>query len=114
MLFKINFPDNQFEQSRSKYFYGGLAGTGRTIEALDKDRWIFQLAAFNASNASPTLKSKTFGWATGLLSSVTGRQQAVRVKWSDTGDGGLGNKTHETCHDDQSLENEEIGSWPDS
>ena len=31
----------------------------------------------------------------------------MRVKWSDTGDGGLGTKTHETCHDDQSLENEE-------
>ena len=38
----------------------------------------------------------------------------MRVKWSDTGDGGLGTKTHETCHDDQSLENEETGSWPDS
>ena len=38
----------------------------------------------------------------------------MRVKWSDTGDGGLGNKTHETCHDDQSLENEETGGCPDS
>ena len=38
----------------------------------------------------------------------------MRVKWSDTGDGGLGTKIHETCHDDQSLENEETGSWPDS
>ena len=31
-----------------------------------------------------------------------------------TGDGGLGTETRETCHDNQSLENEETGSWPDS
>ena len=45
---------------------------------------------------------------------MTGRQRAARVKLSDTGDGGLGTETRETCHDNQSLEKEETGSWPDS
>ena len=45
---------------------------------------------------------------------MTGRRRAARVKLSDTGDGGLGTETRETCHDNQSLENEETGSWPDS
>ena len=45
---------------------------------------------------------------------MTGRQRVARVKWSDTGDGGLGTETRETCHDNQSLENEETGSWLDS
>ena len=33
---------------------------------------------------------------------------------TNTGDGGLGTETREMCHDNQSLEKEETGSWPDS
>ena len=45
---------------------------------------------------------------------MTGRQRAARVKLSDMGDDGLGTETRETCHDNQSLENEETGGCPDS
>ena len=45
---------------------------------------------------------------------MTGRRRAARVKLSDMGDDGLGTETRETCHDNQSLENEETGGCPDS